>query len=89
MEQKKPLKSGNRAVINPEKCKHDNNCLKCMEECKTEKAISQSEDGSPVVDLDACDGCGNCAEVCPNKAIGVFYLKGTQPDPPRRRFEVW
>ena len=55
MEQKKPQKSGNKAVINREKCKPDD-CLKCKDACRL-KAISQGEDG-PVVDVDECFGCG-------------------------------
>ncbi len=28
--------------------------------------------GAPVVDMDKCDRCGHCAEVCPTQAITVL-----------------
>lgn len=88
MEQERPQKSGNKAAINREKCKPDG-CLKCMIACDIAEAISKADDGFPLVNLDECCGCGSCKEECPQEAIKVFYLEGTQPDPPRKKFAVW
>ena len=90
MADEKPLKSGNKAVINREKCKPDN-CLKCEKDCRL-KAISQGEDGFPVVDVNECFGCGDCAEECPSKAIKILWLEGAQSSeslPKSSKFATW
>ncbi|MEK7173100.1 MAG: 4Fe-4S dicluster domain-containing protein [Patescibacteria group bacterium] len=81
MEQVKPLKGGNKAVINTEECKLD--CLKCKDACRL-KAITQGEDGFPVIDVDECFGCGDCEKVCPSEAITIFWVEGTDTSPPHR-----
>ncbi|MDD4990329.1 MAG: 4Fe-4S binding protein [Candidatus Pacebacteria bacterium] len=85
-EGKKPKKSGNKAVINREKCKPDS-CLKCEKECRLE-AIS-IKGGKPEVDMNECFGCGDCADICPQEAIKILWTEGTEPEKPRSKFVTW
>ena len=92
MEQKMPLLSGSKAVINFEKCKFPDDCLKCAGACKLLKAISRGENGFPVVDVNECFGCGDCAEECPSKAIKILWLEGAQSSeslPKSSKFATW
>lgn len=96
MANERPLESGNKAVIDLTKCNPDDcllgegdYCLICMAACDIAEAISKGDDGFPVVDLDECSGCGSCTKECPQKAIEVSYLEGTEPPKaPPSRF-VW
>ena len=42
----------------------------CVKVCGFD-AIRLSEDGIPLVDMNACRACGKCAEVCPSGAIRI------------------
>ena len=56
--------SGERAVIDPDRCA---GCGACAEACRFD-AISVVE-GRYVVDELGCEGCGYCARICPADAI--------------------
>jgi MinD superfamily P-loop ATPase len=80
IKQKTDFKSGNEAVINPDKCTQ---CGLCIELCKFE-AISDSFE----VDSINCEGCGVCYDLCPEKAIdfpvttcGEWYISDTRFGP--------
>ena len=51
--------------INQEKCQK---CKTCIERFAC-PAIYYGEDGSILIDDQQCNGCGNCADVCPFEAI--------------------
>ncbi|MDF2880933.1 MAG: RnfABCDGE type electron transport complex subunit [Clostridiaceae bacterium] len=56
----------------PKECSHG--CLgfgTCVKNCPF-GALTMSEDGLPVVDLDICTGCGKCESVCPKKVINII-----------------
>ncbi|MFA7230644.1 MAG: ATP-binding protein [Victivallaceae bacterium] len=58
------FKSGNEAIIRPEKC---TNCCVCSEVCRFD-AI-KTVDGKVTIDPFACEGCGVCVWFCPEHAI--------------------
>lgn len=43
-------------------------CLQCLEACSFDARYLDPEKGVVVVDEAVCQGCGNCAAVCPNSA---------------------
>lgn len=61
-------------------------CRVCGENCDTAAIRFRPVLGgvsSPIVDLDACTGCGVCASICPGQAIRVkapTYREGTPND---------
>jgi MinD superfamily P-loop ATPase len=74
------FKSGNTAVINPDKCTE---CGLCRDLCRW-NAISEDF----VVDPIECEGCGVCWHFCPEKAIdfplntcGEWYISETRFGP--------
>ena len=86
----KPLKRGNRAVVNEKMCKPCDCLGKCVEACKFLDAISRGDNGWPIVDLYKCCGCGDCAEECPNKAIKILWIEIAQsPDSPGNEIATW
>lgn len=53
------------AVVQPDRClAYSTGCLECEEACPYD-AISLDADNRPVVNVDACNGCGMCEYVCP------------------------
>ena len=52
-------------------------CYKCILACPY-SAISINENGTIVVDLILCRGCGTCASQCPSKAIDLIYYRDDQ-----------
>ena len=51
-------------------CTVNDNCKKCMSCMRLGcPAISKGEDGTPVIDIAQCNGCGLCINVCPFHAI--------------------
>jgi len=52
-------------------------CYKCIEACPY-KAISINDEGTIVVDIISCRGCGICTAICPSKAIELAHYKDVQ-----------
>ena len=50
-------------------------CGFCLPRCP-EGAISTGPDGKIVVDFAKCTGCGQCADVCPSKAMEIVGGEG-------------
>ncbi|WP_319467795.1 ATP-binding protein [uncultured Pseudodesulfovibrio sp.] len=74
------FRSGNEAVIDPERCTQ---CGECMERCRFD-AIGE-EDGQYTVLPFRCEGCKVCVEFCPADAIdfpprhcGEWYVSDTR-----------
>lgn len=59
--------SGQKALIDPEKC---TSCSICMDYCRFD-AIKATNDSYTVIST-ACDGCKLCARVCPTEAISMI-----------------
>ena len=57
---------GDKAVIDPEKCI---SCGACQSHCRFD-AIEKATTGYAVNEY-ACEGCGVCAYVCPQKAVAL------------------
>ena len=53
-----------------DRCIGAHECDRCIPVCKV-GAISRTDDGKAVVDRGRCDDCGDCARVCPSKALEV------------------
>ncbi len=51
-------------------------CGYCLSKCP-EGAISAAPDGKIVVDFAKCTGCGQCADVCPSKAMEIVGRRMT------------
>ncbi len=76
--------SGSQAVVRPEAC---DICGLCLEHCRFE-ALTDGDFGVPRVDGTACEGCGVCAHVCPQRAIelerrdcGEWYVSAARCGP--------
>jgi MinD superfamily P-loop ATPase len=76
--------SGQRAVVDPDRC---NGCGICESECRFD-AIAVNENGVAEVDNLSCEGCGVCKLVCPEEAItfranlaGVWCVRKTDSGP--------
>jgi ferredoxin len=54
-------------VVDRNKCPHDHRCP-LMDICP-EEAISQGDDGYPIIDYTLCIECGICIKRCPLRAI--------------------
>lgn len=69
-----PAKMGT-ATISPLNClAHQNTtCSACVEQCPVAGAM-RWDNGRPVVDPDACTGCGVCQYVCPAPQKAVMIL---------------
>jgi len=52
-------------------------CYKCIEACPY-NAISINDEGTIVVDVISCRGCGICTAICPSKAIELAHYKDVQ-----------
>jgi Fe-S-cluster-containing hydrogenase component 2 len=71
MPSKERLEQGPVAVL---ECIQPIPCNPCQEAC-ARKAIQpfQSINDTPVINMDLCNGCGNCISVCPGLAIFVVW----------------
>jgi MinD superfamily P-loop ATPase len=58
--------SGQKAVINQDKC---NNCGMCIDYCRFE-AITEKDHKVTVLET-LCDGCLLCSRICPHEAINI------------------
>ena len=65
------LKRGRAAVI---VCPRED-CEACIKACGF-RAIERGEDGLPYSDPSKCVGCGGCAAICPDGAIGLVKHRG-------------
>ena len=72
------------AVIEPEFCA---NCGNCIERCQV-SAISEG-DGSSVVDLGRCIGCGLCVTGCPNNVAHLVRKADAELVHPPEDFAAW
>ena len=57
-------------TLSADRCMGFEDCDRCIAVC-LEKAIGRDENGELHIDRDSCDGCGDCAYVCPPKALEV------------------
>lgn len=46
-------------------------CGRCMQECDAGALYRDAETNLVLVRQEKCDGCGKCAEVCPNQVIRI------------------
>ena len=53
-----------------DRCIGTDDCDRCLSIC-LEQALGIGDDGRVVVDRSRCDGCGDCAYVCPSRALEV------------------
>ncbi len=61
-----------KAVINKNKCDHSPFCpvkRVCLAGAVTQKTSLFLRAEVPVIDESKCTGCGQCAKVCPHRAI--------------------
>ena len=56
--------------VDKEICPHDHVCP-LIKLCPV-RAISQGEDGYPIIDQDKCIRCQRCVNKCPKKAMKVY-----------------
>ncbi len=57
-------------MLGADRCVSIEDCDRCIVVC-LEGAIGRDEKGELQIDRDSCDGCGDCAYVCPSKALEV------------------
>ena len=55
-------------IRNCERCIRSEECERCMTVC-LEQAITKDDEGQICIDRSICDGCGDCAFVCPSRAL--------------------
>jgi MinD superfamily P-loop ATPase len=79
------FKGGNEAVINPDKCTE---CGRCIEVCRFDAVLFDSDRDTFEVDPIECEGCGVCVDLCPEQAIdfpeticGQWYISDTRFGP--------
>ena len=53
-----------------DRCIGTDECDRCLSIC-LEQSLGIGDDGSVVIDRSRCDGCGDCAYVCPSRALEV------------------
>lgn len=59
--------SGQKAVIDKDKC---TNCGQCMSYCRFDAIMELN--GEIVINGTSCDGCQLCSRICPTQAISMF-----------------
>ncbi|MCJ7604658.1 MAG: electron transfer flavoprotein subunit alpha [Dehalococcoidales bacterium] len=56
-------------------------CIACGARCQAEcpkDAITMTDDGEPVIDLEICTRCRRCIKVCPADALEIYYTPEEQ-----------
>lgn len=53
-----------------DRCIGTGECDRCLSVC-LEQSLGIGDDGSVVIDRSRCDGCGDCAYMCPSRALEV------------------
>jgi Pyruvate/2-oxoacid:ferredoxin oxidoreductase delta subunit len=80
-----PQRSNYRAAIDLDSCIA---CGDCIERCQV-KAITEGEDGLPVLDRDRCIGCGVCVIGCSGDAIELVPVSAGEWFQVPSSFEEW
>jgi pyruvate formate lyase activating enzyme len=57
-------------ILTRDRCIGTDECERCITVC-LEKAITKDAHGELHIDRSSCDGCGDCAYMCPSKALEV------------------
>ena len=57
-------------IYSSDHCIGTDECDRCIAVC-LEQAIRRDDDGKVRIDHSSCDGCGDCAHVCPSQALEV------------------
>jgi len=57
-------------MLSCDRCIDSEECDRCIAVC-LDHVISQDDDGQVTIDRSSCDGCGDCAYVCPSRALEV------------------
>jgi pyruvate formate lyase activating enzyme len=57
-------------ILTCDRCIGPEECERCIAVC-LEHVITRDEDGKLSIDRSNCDGCGDCAYVCPSRALEV------------------
>lgn len=68
------IKTTEKAVFLPDKCVQ---CRQCVDDqfCNFHALFWDEVNDQPVVDFLACEGCGSCAELCPE---GAFFITAVE-----------
>ena len=80
-----PQRSNYRAVIDLEVC---TSCGICIERCHIH-AISENEDGMPLLNRAKCIGCGLCVIKCPSDAVELVPVSAEEWFYVPSSFEEW
>lgn len=59
-------------------------CLACGARCESAcpfDAISMDEKGEPLLNFEACTGCGKCQKACPSATFEIYKLQSEEPIP--------
>ena len=67
---KKHLKKGVACI----ECIQEIPCNPCVDSCPVHAISMKNINAIPIVDYDACIGCGKCVSVCPGLAIFVLKI---------------
>lgn len=57
-------------MLTCDRCIDSEECDRCVAVC-LDHVITRGDDGELTIDRESCDGCGDCAYVCPSRALEV------------------
>jgi len=57
-------------ILSCDRCIGSEECDRCIAVC-LDRVITRDDDGQLTIDRSSCDGCGDCAYVCPSRALEV------------------
>ena len=80
-----PQRSNYRAVIDLDNCIA---CGDCIERCQVD-AITEGDDGMPLLDRDRCIGCGVCVIGCSSDSIELVPVSAEEWFEVPSSFEDW